>query len=69
MSHVERYHGPLRCAFLKIRESLSRNTTDENCLQLAVNSLNDTVGPEGLCPTMLVFGTLPWCNLRTPALS
>ena len=58
MSHVERYHAPLRAAYLKIRESLSRTTKEER-LQLAVKAVNDTVGPEGLCPTLLVFGTLP----------
>lgn len=69
MSHVERYHGPLRRAYLKIRESLPRRETDADCLQLAVKSMNDTVGPEGLCPTLLVFGALPRAAKRQPASS
>lgn len=59
MSHVERYHGPLRTAFLKIRDALSTSDSDNECLQMAVKAVNDTVGPEGLCPTLLVFGALP----------
>ena len=59
MSHVERYHGPLRAAYLKIRESLPRSESDADCLQMATKSVNDTIGPEGLCPTLLVFGSLP----------
>jgi hypothetical protein len=31
----------------------------EVALRVAVNSLNDCVGPNGLTPTLLVFGTLP----------
>lgn len=59
MTHVERYHAPLRSAFTKIRESLPRSETDEECLQLAVKAVNDTIGPEGLVPTLLVFGAIP----------
>ena len=59
MSHVERYHAPLRSAYTKIRESLPRSESDAECLQMAIKSVNDTIGPEGLCPSMLVFGSLP----------
>lgn len=59
MSHVERYHAPLRTAYLKIRDSLPRSETDSDCLQMAVKSVNDTTGPEGLCPTLLVYGSIP----------
>lgn len=59
MSHVERYHAPLRVAFNKIRDSLPRSESDSDCLQLAVKSVNDTIGPEGLCPTLLVYGSIP----------
>ena len=67
MSHVERYHAPLRLAYTRIRDDLPRSETDAECLQLAVKCINDTVGPEGLCPTMLVFGTIPRPPRRTPA--
>jgi len=44
MSHVERYHAPLRAAFNKIRDSLPRSDTDHDCLQMAIKAVNDTVG-------------------------
>ena len=66
-SQVERYHAPLRVAYLKIRESLERSKTDADCLQMAVKSVNDTVGPEGLCPTVLIFGSIPRPARNMPA--
>jgi hypothetical protein len=59
MSHVERYHAPLRAAYLKIRSTCGRNTSNSDVLQLAVKAVNDTVGPEGLFSTLLVFGSIP----------
>lgn len=57
---VERYHAPLRMAFTKLREDLRKDeATDDECLQLAVYACNATMGPEGLCPMLLVFGALP----------
>ena len=59
MSHVERYHVPLRAAYRKVRATCGRDTSDSEALQLSVMAVNDTVGPEGLCPTLLVFGSYP----------
>lgn len=57
MSHVERYHGPLRLAYQKLKADLpSESPTD--LLQLALHCLNSTTGPEGLCPSLCVFGTI-----------
>ena len=67
MTHVERYHAPLRSAYLKIRSDLPRTESDADCLQMAVKSVNDTVGPEGLCPTLLVYGSIPRPARQTPA--
>ncbi len=67
MSHVERYHGALRLAFVKILESLPRSESDADCLQMAVKSVNDTISPEGLCPTLLVYGSIPRPARQTPA--
>ena len=65
---VERYHAPLRKAYVKLRETLSRtNATDQECLQAAVYAANATIGPEGLCPMLLVFGALPRPAQRTPS--
>lgn len=66
---VERYHAPLRAAFDKIRADSPRNTTDAECLRMAVYAVNNTTGPEGLCPTLLVFGALPRPARRIPSVS
>ncbi len=57
LGNVERCHGPLRITYDKIRSSLKKESK-EAVLQMAVKCLNDTVGPEGLVPTLLVFGSL-----------
>ena len=67
MSHVERYHAPLRAAYIKISADLPRKESDRDCLQMAVKSVNNTIGPEGLCPTILVFGAIPRIGSRQPA--
>ncbi len=54
----ERCHAPLRRIFLKIREEYPK--IDKNIvLKLAVRAMNDTMGPEGLVPSYLVFGCIP----------
>ena len=60
----ERYHQPLRRIFNRINEDVP--TIDPHlALQLAIKAMNDTSGPEGLVPSLLVFGVLP----RFPPLS
>jgi len=66
MSHVERYHGPLRTAYEKLAHDLQGETKDR-LLQMAVHCVNNTVGPEGFCPTMCVFGAMPRPARETPA--
>ena len=56
---VERYHAVLRRAHSIIIEELGTETTKEMALQMAVKAVNDTAGPEGLVPTLLVFGAYP----------
>ena len=55
---VERYHQPLRHAY-EIIKSESPDTPKEMALQMAVKAVNDTAGPDGLVPTLLVFGAFP----------
>lgn len=53
----ERHHGPLLRVFRKVKEDhprLDYHTT----LRLAIKGCNDTLGPHGLIPTMLVFGSM-----------
>lgn len=56
---VERYHALLRAAYTEVRSVLSRTTPDSECLQMAVFSVNNTISPEGLCHTLLLFGAIP----------
>jgi len=54
----ERYHDPLRQIFYAIKDEYP--TLDpEIALRCAVKGINDTAGPEGLVPSLLVFGTIP----------
>lgn len=55
---VERYHGPLRRAYSIISEELP-DLAKDTALQMAFKAINDTVGPDGLVPTLLVFGAYP----------
>ncbi len=62
MSFAERYHQPPRRAYSIMKQegpSLDRETL----LQGAVKSINDTAGPDGIVPTLLVYGALPRLGL------
>ena len=61
------HHAPLRSAHNKMRSALPRSESINDCLQYAVKCVNDTVGPEGLCPTLLVYGSMPRLSKRVPA--
>lgn len=64
---IERYHTPLRRAYQIIRDELKNTeTTRAECLQMAVKAINDTAGPNGLVPTLLVFGAYPRMTARDP---
>ena len=55
---VERYHVPLRRAFDIITKEMPQ-LEKEARLQMAVKAVNDTAGPDGLMPTLLIFGAFP----------
>jgi hypothetical protein len=55
---VERYYTPLRQAFKIITEELPY-APKQFVLQIAIKAVNDTAGPDGLVPTLLVFSTYP----------
>jgi hypothetical protein len=55
---VERYHGPIRRAYQIISVELP-DISKEIALQMAFKAINDTAGPNGLVPTLLVFGAYP----------
>lgn len=62
---IERYHGPLRRAYTIIRAELQA-ISKELSLQMAVKAINDTAGPNGLVPTLLVFGAYPRITQDSP---
>lgn len=55
---VERYHGPLRRVYTIITTEIP-DIDPELALQMAFKALNDSAGPNGLVPTLLVFGAYP----------
>ena len=54
----ERYHEPLRKVFKNIMDE-QPDMRNEHALRLAIKACNDTLGPEGLVPSYLVFGCIP----------
>lgn len=55
---VERHHQPLRQTFRRIMVQFP-NCDKELALAFAQKAMNDTLGPEGLVPSSLVFGEYP----------
>jgi hypothetical protein len=62
---VERYYGSLRRAY-KILSSELLSANKEAILQMAVKAVNDSAGPDGIVPTLLVFGAYPCITRDSP---
>jgi hypothetical protein len=62
---VERYHTPLRRAY-EINFSELESASEELVLQIAVKAVNDSAGPDGIMPTLLVFGAYPRMTTDSP---
>ena len=58
LSLCERYHSIIRRIFYKIRGDFP-DLPKEVVLSLAVHSVNSFAGPDGLTPTLLLFGHYP----------
>lgn len=58
MTVVELYHYPIRRTYQIIKKE-SPNTDDTTALQMAVKATNDSVGPNDLVFTLLVYGAMP----------
>jgi len=61
---VERYHKPLRRAYTVIMDEFKENGNitmwNKGLIrQMAVKGVNDTAGPDGIIPTLFVFGAFP----------
>ena len=64
---VERAHPELKRAYNIITEELKgQGVTKHILLQMAVKAINDTAGPDGLVPTLLIFGAYPRMTDRDP---
>jgi hypothetical protein len=55
---VERYHAPIRRAYLIITTEI-KDLDRDMALQMAFKAINDSAGPDGLIPTLLVYGAYP----------
>jgi hypothetical protein len=55
---VEQYHAPLHRAYEIISQELN-GASGELILQMAVKAVNNSADPDGLIPTLLVFGAYP----------
>ncbi|EED22642.1 conserved hypothetical protein [Talaromyces stipitatus ATCC 10500] len=65
---VERYHAVLRRSYEIISEEVPE-LAPEMALQMAVKAVNDTAGPDGYVPTLLVFGAYPRITDYSPPAS
>ncbi|KAA8494733.1 Retrovirus-related Pol polyprotein from transposon [Porphyridium purpureum] len=60
---AERFHEPLRKVYLRISRDQPALDAD-TILSIATRAMNNTVGPEGMTPALLVFGCLPRLSIR-----
>ncbi len=56
---IEYYYSPIWWAYLIIITEIPGINKDM-ALQMAFKAINNTIGPDGLVPTLLVYSTLPW---------
>ena len=60
ISKVERYYILLRRLYEILQDELQDKRLDkEVILQIAIKAINDTIKPDGLILTLLVFGLYP----------
>ena len=55
---VERYYAPIRRVYSIITSEI-RDLEPDMALQIAFKAINNTAGPDGLVPTLLVYGAYP----------
>jgi hypothetical protein len=55
---VEQYYGLLQQAY-KILSSELPSANKEAILQITVKAVNNSIGPDGIVPTLLIFGAYP----------
>jgi hypothetical protein len=65
ISRVKRYHAPLQQAYNIILLELNGSSKDF-ILQMAVKAIKNSASPDGLVPTLLVFGAYPYITNNLP---
>jgi hypothetical protein len=65
ISKVERYHAVVRRAYSIINAEI-QGITKEMALQMAFKAINDSIGLNGLVPTLLVYGAYPRITKNDP---
>lgn len=56
-------------SYLKLRSDFIHETSNEECLNMAVYSIKNTTGIGELCPTLLLFGKIPLPARNKPSFS
>lgn len=59
MSIVQRYHDPVRQAYHIIKTDSPDTDDDLLLLQMAIKAVNESFGPNGISPTLAVYGPVP----------
>jgi hypothetical protein len=68
VGQVERYYTPLRRVYKIIQDKLeNKHINKEIMLQMAVKAINNSAGPDGIVPTLLVFSAYPRLTKMDPS--
>ena len=63
----QRYHIPVRRVYIILKRAFQGQKVDKHTLlKMAVRACNDTAGPNGLIPTLCVFGCYPLISWLDP---
>jgi hypothetical protein len=63
---IERYHAPLRRAYNIISAELGASVDRDVILQIAIKAINNTISPDRIVSTVLVFGAYPRMTIDSP---
>jgi hypothetical protein len=66
ISKIEHYHALLRRAYNIISAELGASVDRDVILQMAIKAINDTISPDGIVPTVLIFGVYPRMTINSP---
>jgi hypothetical protein len=66
ISKIEHYHAPLHQAYNIISAELGASIDKDVILQIAVKAVNDTIGPDRIMLTILIFRAYPHITINSP---